>query len=433
MDEKLKKSLMETYKNKFKINKFVPGKSTVPVSGKVFDEKEILLMTEAVLDGWWTEGRFNNKFEKRLAKFIGVSYCSTVNSGSSANLAALTSLTSRLLGNKAIKKGDEIITVAAGFPTTVNPIIQIGCVPVFVDIELKTLSIETEQLKKALNKKTKAVMIAHTLGNPFDIEKVVKFCKNNNLWLIEDNCDALGSEYKNKRTGTFGDISTLSFYPAHHITTAEGGAILTNNPVLHKIIRSIRDWGRDCWCPTGHDDTCKKRFKWKWKELPDGYDHKYVYSHVGYNFKMTDIQAACGLAQMDKLEKFIIQRQRNYNILKEKLSKFDNYFYIAEPTKSSKPSWFGLLMTLKDGCGFSRENFMEYLNSKKIGTRLLFAGNITKQPYFVNNKIKFRKVGSLKNTDKVMNDTFWIGVFPGLTKGMIDWIEKSFNDYLKDK
>jgi CDP-4-dehydro-6-deoxyglucose reductase, E1 len=433
MKKELRKEIIKEYKKNFPVKKFIPSQSPVPVSGKIFDEEEMFLMTEAVLDGWWTEGRFNKEFEEKLAKFIGTKYCLTVNSGSSANLAALTALTSPMLGKKAMKKGDEVITVAAGFPTTVNPIIQAGCVPVFVDIEMKTLSIDASQLGKALSKKTKAIFLAHTLGNPFDIEKVMKFCKDNNLWLIEDNCDALGSEYKNKRTGIFGDISTLSFFPAHHITTGEGGAVLTGNPLLYKIIRSIRDWGRDCQCPTGHDDTCKKRFKQKWEKLPDSYDHKYVYSHLGYNLKMTDIQAACGLAQMKKLEKFIGQRKGNYKILKEKLSRYGEYFDIAEPGAGSDPSWFGLPISLKDNCGFSRENFMKYLNRKKIGTRLLFAGNITKQPYFINNKIKYRQIGTLGNTDKVMKKTFWIGVYPGVTKPMTDWVEKSFNDYLKDK
>jgi len=433
MNKKIKENLIKICQNKFKPNKFIPGKSTVPVSGKIFDEEEILLMTEAVLDGWWTEGRFNKEFEEKLAHFIGTKYCSTVNSGSSANLVAFTALTSHLLKERALKKGDEVITVAAGFPTTVAPIIQNGCVPVFIDIEPKTLSIDIKQLSKALSKKTKALIIAHTLGNPFDIDKVLSFCKKHKLWLIEDNCDALGSQYKNKKTGSFGDISTLSFYPAHHITTAEGGAVLTNNPVLHKAIRSIRDWGRDCWCQTGHDDTCKKRFKWKLGNLPYGYDHKYIYSHIGYNLKMTDIQAACGLAQFKKLPAFIKQRRKNYDLLKKKLNKLNNFFEIVEPTQDSKPSWFGFIVTLKDNCKFSREELLEFLNKKKIGTRLLFAGNLIKQPCFTLNKIRFRKIGSLKNTDKIMLNTFWIGVYPGLNEKMLDYIEESFKEFFNQK
>lgn len=433
MDKDLIQAVTKTYKEKFPSKGFVPGESAVPVSGKIFDEQEMLLMVEAVLDGWWTEGRFNKEFEDKLSNFVGTKFCATVNSGSSANLVAFTALTSHLLGKKAIKIGDEVITVASGFPTTINPIIQNGCVPVFLDIEMKTLSINTNQLEKALSSKTRAVFIAHTLGNPFDLESVVEFCKKNGLWFIEDNCDALGSEYAGKKTGTFGDISTISFYPAHHITTGEGGAVLTNNPLLDKIIRSIRDWGRDCWCQTGHDNTCKNRYNWQLGELPKGYDHKYIYSHLGYNLKMTDIQAACGLAQLNKLDGFIKQRRENYKILKEKLSRFSKYFDIVEPTQNSSPSWFGLLITLKETCGFTRQNFIEYLNAKKIGTRLLFAGNITKQPYFINNNIKYRKIGSLPNTDTVMTQTFWIGVYPGITEPMISWIEKAFDDYLKDK
>lgn len=431
MNKETKKAIIKEYKKKFPFKEFISGKSTIPVTGKIFDEKEILLMTEAVLGGWWTEGRMTKEFEKKLAKYIGVKFCSTVNSGSSANLLAVMSLTSHLLGKKRIKKGDEMITVAAGFPTTVNPIIQAGCIPVFIDLDLQTFSADINQLEKALSKKTKAVILAHTLGNPFNIKAVKKFCKKHDLWLVEDNCDALGSLYQGKKTGSFGDISTLSFYPAHQITTAEGGAVLTNNPILNKVIRSLRDWGRDCWCPTGHDDTCKNRFGWKLGKLPPGYDHKYIYSHIGYNFKMTEIQAACGLAQFKKLEIFIKRRKQNYQELEKRLKKFVKYFNIVKPTKNSEPSWFGLLITLKDDCKFIRENLTEYLNKRKIGTRLLFGGNLTKQPYFLNYNIKYRQTGDLKNTERVMKQTFWIGVYPGITKKMTDWIEKSFIDYFK--
>lgn len=429
MDEKLKSSLTKIYKNKFKVKDFVPGHSPVPVSGKIFNEMEILMMTEAVLDGWWTEGKMTKEFEEKLAKYIGVRFCSAVNSGSSANLLAFMALTSHLLGERRIKRGDEVITLAAGFPTTVNPIIQAGCIPVFIDIEMKTLSADTNYLKKALSRKTKAVFLPHTLGNPFEINTVKNFCKKHKLWLIEDNCDALGSLYKGKRTGSFGDISTLSFYPAHHITTAEGGAVFTDNPIINKIIRSLRDWGRDCWCPTGHDDTCKNRFNWQLGNLPKGYDHKYIYSHIGYNLKMTEMQAACGLAQLEKLSGFIIKRRENYLQLNKKLEKFKDYFDVVAATPGSKPSWFGFLINLKKNAGTNREDLLRYLNQKKIGTRLLFAGNFTKQPYFIDNQIKYRKIGQLENTDEIMKNTFWIGVYPGITKEMIKWIETSFTDY----
>ncbi|MDO8566251.1 MAG: lipopolysaccharide biosynthesis protein RfbH [Candidatus Moranbacteria bacterium] len=431
MDTSLKDSIKAEYNKRFPQKKFIPGESVVPVSGKIFDAQEMIGMTEAVLEGWWTEGHVAEEFEKKLAEFVGVKFCTTVNSGSSANLTAFTALTSPWLGEKRIKAGDEVITIAASFPTTVNPIIQNGCVPVFVDIEMKTLSIDTSQMKKALSKKTRAVMVAHTLGNPFEVKKVRDFCKKHRLWFIEDNCDGLGSEYDGQRTGSFGDISTLSFYPAHHISTGEGGAIFTNNALLHKAIRSIRDWGRDCWCPTGKENTCGVRFNWKLGELPQGYDHKYIYSHIGYNLKMTDIQAACGLAQLKKLDSFIRQRRENYASLRKKLAKFHTYFDIVEATEKSKPSWFGLLLTLKDDCGFQRKDFTQYLNTKKIGTRLLFAGNITKQPYFINYQVPYRKIGDLKNTDKVMNQTLWLGVYPGITEEMIDWIAQSFEDYFE--
>lgn len=433
MNSQLANEIKKEYQQRFPAKKFVPGESAVPVSGKVFDEREMLLMIEAVLEGWWTEGHINKEFEDKLAKFIGVRYCSTVNSGSSANLVAFMALTSKILGNKRIKEGDEVITVAAGFPSTVNPIVQAGCIPVFVDVELDTLSIDVKYLEKALSKKTKAVMVAHTLGNPFNLEAVQKFCKKNNLWLIEDNCDALGSTYKGKMTGSFGDVATVSFYPAHHITTAEGGAVFTDNHFINKAVRSFRDWGRDCWCATGRDNTCARRFDWKLGDLPKGYDHKYVYSHIGYNLKMTEIQAACGLAQLEKLDKFVEARKKNYKILAKKLQKFHKIFDVAKPTQGSSPSWFGLLITLKDKCGFIREDLLQYLNSRKIATRLLFAGNLVRQPYFIDYKVKYRKIGSLKNTDKVMTDTFWIGVYPGITDDMVAWIEKTFNDFVLKK
>lgn len=432
MNEKLKRVIISEYKTRFPTKKFIPGQSPVPVSGKIFDERELLKMTEAVMDGWWTEGRLNKEFEEKLAKYVGVKFCSSVNSGSSANFLALMALTSHLLGEKRMKPGDEVITVAAGFPTTINPIIQAGCVPVFVDIELKTLSINVAEMKKALSKKTRAVFIAHTLGNPFDIDAVKSFCKENRLWLIEDNCDALGSTYKGKKTGFFGDISTLSFYPAHHITTAEGGAALTSNPVLHKAIRSLRDWGRDCWCPTGHDDTCKRRFDWQLGKLPKGYDHKYIYSHIGYNLKMTEMQSALGLAQLEKIDNFVKKRKENYKNLKRGLEKFKRYFDVVDPSEKSDPSWFGLLITLKKN-KFNREDLLRFLNGKKIGTRLLFAGNVAKQPYFLNYKVKHKIVGSLENTDYIMRNTFWIGVYPGIDRKMIEYIIESFEEFITNR
>lgn len=431
MNEQLQDGIRKEYAERFPVKAFIPGQSTVPVSGKVFDAEEMVGMTEAILEGWWTEGHITEEFEKKLAAFVGATFCTTVNSGSSANLAAFTALTSPWLGAKRIRPGDEVITVAASFPTTVNPIVQNGCIPVFVDVELKTMSIDIAQMEQALSPKTRAVMVAHTLGNPFEVKKVQEFCKKNNLWFIEDNCDGLGSEYGGKRTGSFGDISTLSFYPAHHITTGEGGAIFTNNALLNKAIRSVRDWGRDCWCPTGKENTCGIRFDWKLGGLPKGYDHKYMYSHVGYNLKMTDVQAACGVAQLEKLNGFIEKRRSNYTMLRERLLPFGKYFDMVEATEGSNPSWFGLLITLKEDCGFVREDLMQYLNTRKIGTRLLFAGNITKQPYFLHYKIPYRQIGDLRNTDIVMTRTFWIGVYPGLTTPMMDWVVQSFGDYLK--
>lgn len=431
MRKDLEEIIRKDYQERFPKKEFVPGESVVPVSGKFFDEQELLRMTEAVLEGWWTEGHMTKEFEEKLAQYLGVKFCTTVNSGSSANLVAFSALTSTLLGKRRIKEGDEVITVAAGFPTTINPIIQNGCVPVFVDVELETLSIDVSQLEAARSEKTRAVMVAHTLGNPFNVEKVAAFCKKHDLWFIEDNCDGLGSEYDGQKTGSFGDISTLSFYPAHHITTAEGGAVFTNSALLNKIIRSFRDWGRDCWCPTGKDNTCGTRFGWQLGALPKGYDHKYTYSHIGYNLKMTEIQAACGLAQLEKLPVFVEKRKENYKLLREKLEKFSQYFSFVEAIEKSDPSWFGFLITVKDGAPFSREDFLQYLNEKKIATRLLFAGNITRQPYFVNYDVSYRKIGELKNSDKVMTDTFWIGTFPGITEGMIEYIEKSFGQYIE--
>ena len=430
MNKKLRQALLGEYKAKFLPKKFVPGQSFVPVSGKVFDEQEILAATEAVLDGWWTEGRFSDLFEEKISKWLGVKHAILVNSGSSANLLALTALKSSQLGDRKLNAGDEVITVATGFPTTVNPIVQNGFLPVFVDVELGHYNASPMAIKKAIGKKTKAIILAHTLGNPFDLEAITKLCRDHKLWLIEDNCDALGSKYNGKRTGTFGNISTGSFYPAHHITTGEGGALFTDDLLLNKIIRSMRDWGRDCWCKTGHDNTCGKRFDGQFGNLPRGYDHKYVYSEMGYNLKLTDMQAALGLAQMEKLDGFIEKRKENFNILYNGLKKYKKYFILPSWLENAAPSWFGFLLTVKTGAPFNRDQIIKYLQTKKIGTRYLFAGNLTKQPYFINNKIKYRIVGGLKNTDLVMKNTFWIGCYPGLTKEMLEYVVASFDSFL---
>jgi CDP-6-deoxy-D-xylo-4-hexulose-3-dehydrase len=398
---------------------FISGKTIVPPSGKLIGAEELQMMVEASLDGWLTTGRFNDAFEDRLAKFLGVKHLITVNSGSSANLVAFNTLTSPKLGDRAIKPGDEVIGVAAGFPTTVNPILQFGAVPVFVDIELGTYNVDVTQLEAAIGPKTKAIMLAHTLGNPYNLEVVMSICKKYNLWLVEDCCDALGSTYEGKLVGTFGDIGTLSFYPAHHITMGEGGAVFTNNADLKKIAESFRDWGRDCYCPPGKDNTCGKRFCWKMGTLPEGYDHKYTYSHLGYNLKITDMQAACGLAQLEKASVFIQKRKDNFKFLRDRLVSCEEFLLLPEATSNSEPSWFGFPITLKDNSPVSRLELLQYLEEKKVGTRLLFAGNLTRQPYMVDRK--YRVSGNLTNTDVVMNNTFWIGVQPALTTEMLDY------------
>ena len=402
---------------------FEPGKTVIPPAGKVIGAKEMQLMVEASLDGWLTTGHFNDKFEARLAKFLGVKHLITVNSGSSANLVAFNTLTSPKLGARAIQPGDEVIGVAAGFPTTVNPILQFGAVPVFVDVELGTYNIDATKIEAAITSKTKAIMLAHTLGNPYNLDVIVALCKKHRLWLIEDCCDALGSTYDGKLVGTFGDIGTLSFYPAHHITMGEGGAVFTNNDDLKQIAESFRDWGRDCYCAPGKDNTCNKRFCWKLGDLPQGYDHKYTYTHLGYNLKITDMQAACGLAQMDRLEGFIEARKRNFAYLKNRLKSCEEFLILPEATPNSDPSWFGFPMTLRPAANVDRVQLLTYLDQEKIGTRLLFAGNLTRQPYMIGRN--YRVSGELVNTDHVMNDTFWIGVYPGLTQEMLDFsVEK---------
>lgn len=399
---------------------FVPGESAVPVSGKVIGTKELQLMVDASLDGWLTTGRFNAMFEQRLADFVGVKHAITVNSGSSANLVAFSTLTSPRLGARAIKPGDEVIGVAAGFPTTVNPILQFGAVPVFVDVELATHNIDASKIEAAISPKTRAIMLAHSLGNPFNLDVVTELCRKHNLWLVEDCCDALGASYNGQMVGTFGDIATLSFYPAHHITMGEGGAVFTNNAELKLIAESFRDWGRDCYCAPGKDNTCNKRFCWKLGELPEGYDHKYTYSHLGYNLKITDMQAACALAQMDRLEEFIAARRANFAYLGERLQSCAEFLHLPEATPNSDPSWFGFLMTLKESAGVKRNDLIAYLEQNRIGTRLLFAGNLTRQPYMIGRN--FRVSGDLPNTDVVMNRSFWVGVYPGLDEAMLDHI-----------
>ena len=406
---------------------FKPNRSTIPPSGKVIGATELKYMVDASLDGWLTTGRFNRKFEKQLSEFIGIKHLITVNSGSSANLVAFSTLTSPRLGDRSIKKGDEVIGVAAGFPTTVNPIVQFGAIPVFVDVDLKTHNINADLIEDAISPKTKAIMLAHTLGNPFNLKKVRELCDKYNLWLVEDCCDALGAEYNGQHVGTFGDISTCSFYPAHHITMGEGGAVFTNNSELVAIAESFRDWGRDCYCKPGCDDTCGKRFNQKLGGLPQGYDHKYTYSHLGYNLKISDIQAACGLAQMKRLPKFIEKRNENFDYLKNRLSTLTDFLEFTEATDNSTPSWFGFPVTVRDATNVNRVDLIKYLDQYKIGTRLLFAGNLTRQPYFKN--IEYRISGDLINTDITMNQTLWLGVYPGLEKRQLNYIAEKLKDF----
>lgn len=428
MDESLKKLIKNHCQKTFKKQKFIPESSPIPVSGKIFDQHEFLLGVEAVLDGWWTEGRFGEEFEKQFSKFLGVRYVSLVNSGSSANLAAFSALTSSVLKKRALKPGDEVITAATGFPTTVNPIIIKNCVPFFLDCDVATRNVTFKDVKKALTKKTKAIMIAHTLGNPFELDKITQFAKENNLWLIEDCCDALGSTYDGKLVGTFGDISTFSFYPAHQITMGEGGAVVTNNPWLHRAIRQFRDWGRDCWCDTGKDNTCGRRFGWKLGDLPFGYDHKYIYSQIGYNLKLTDMQAAIGVAQLQKLPQFVEKRKYNFKKLLKGLKKYEKYFIFPKWEKKADPCWFGFMLVVADTAPFTRLDIVTFLESKKIATRSLFAGNLLRHPAYKN--IKYRKLGKLTNSDIIMNNGFWIGIYPGITDEMIDYILSQFKEFL---
>jgi CDP-6-deoxy-D-xylo-4-hexulose-3-dehydrase len=399
---------------------FVATESPVPVSGKVIDASDIQAVVDSALDGWFTTGRFAKDFERKLARFVGLRSASLVNSGSSANLLAVSALTSSKLGDRRLKPGDEVITVAAGFPTTVNPIIQNRLIPVFVDVTLPTYEVDVTQLEAALSPRTRAIVIAHTLGNVFDAESVAAFAKKHDLWLIEDCCDALGSTLNGKKVGTFGDIATVSFYPAHHITMGEGGAVLTNKPALQVLIESFRDWGRDCWCEPGKDNTCGKRFDWQLGELPCGFDHKYTYSHIGYNLKATDMQAALGASQIEKLSHFIERRKENFWILRAALDRYSNVLMLPEATPNSDPSWFGFPIAIREGAPFTRDELVRRLEVNNIGTRLLFAGNIVRQPAFAD--VEYRVVGDLKNTDFIMRNVFWVGVYPGLTKPMLDFV-----------
>ena len=422
--------------------RFEPGKSSVPITGRVYGPEEMECLVDAALDFWLTTGRFNRAFEGRLADFLGVKHVLTTNSGSSANLLAISALTSVKLEDRRLRPGDEVITVAAGFPTTVNPIIQNGLVPVFVDVDIPTYNIEPDLIEAAMSEKTRAIMLAHTLGNPFDVSEVLRVARKYDLWIVEDCCDALGSTYDvdpslasssssltpTNKCGTFGHISTFSFYPAHHITMGEGGAVATNDSQLKRIIESFRDWGRDCWCSPGDDNTCKHRFDWQLGDLPKGYDHKYIYSHMGYNLKITDMQAAVGLTQMDKLEEFIRIRQRNFGLLTQGLQKFEEFFILPQATPNSIPSWFGYPITIRQDTGFQRQKLLQHLNENRIGTRLLFGGNLIRQPYF-KEKV-YRINGDLMNTEKILNDTFWIGVYPRIAESMIEFVVAKIGEFI---
>ena len=407
---------------------FVPGETPVPVSGKVFDGDDVRNLVDASLDFWLTTGRFAHDFEISLAAFVGVKHATLANSGSSANLLALTALTSEKRGDRRLRPGDEVITCAAGFPTTVNPILQCGLVPVFVDVRLPTYDVDATALSEAVGPRTRAIMLAHTLGNPFDVDGILAVARRHGLILIEDCCDALGAEYHGRKVGTFGDLATLSFYPAHHITTGEGGAVLTSDSGLRKIVESFRDWGRDCWCPTGAADTCGRRFDWQLGDLPHGYDHKYIYTHIGYNLKMTDMQAAVGAAQMRKLPGFIARRRENFTYLRARLANLEEQLVLPEATPGSSPSWFGFPVTLRDDARASRVEVIRFLESRKIGTRLLFGGNLLRQPAY--RDVPHRRVGDLSQADRVMERTFWLGVYPGLTRQMLDYVADSLFEIL---
>ena len=408
---------------------FVPGTTAIGYAGRVYDAEEMVNLVESSLDFWLTAGRFASRFETRLASMYGVRSASLVNSGSSANLVAFSALTSHTWEERRIKAGDEVITVAAGFPTTVFPMLQFGAVPVFVDVTLPTYNIDVARLEEALSPRTRAVMVAHTLGNPFDLDAVTELCRKHDLWLVEDNCDANGSLYRGRKTGSFGDLATLSFYPPHHMTMGEGGAVLSNSPTMMRVVNSFRDWGRDCWCDPGKDNTCGKRFAWQLGDLPSGYDHKYTFTHLGYNLKVTDMQAAVGVAQLEKLEGFGQARRDNWNFYRQAFDDLGEFFVLPEPTPHSDPSWFGFVLTIRDGAPFTRDQIVQHLESKKIQTRMLFAGNLVRQPaitqWIAERPGSYRIVGELTNTDAIMNRTFWIGVYPGLTAPMRDYVAET--------
>ncbi len=432
-EEQIRKEIFEKVKQLYALKKreaFIPGTTPVSYAGRVYDEKELISLVDASLDFWLTTGRYADQFEKDLAAFLDVKYCLLTNSGSSANLLALSALTSPKLGEKRLGPGDEVITTACGFPTTLNPILQNDLVPVFLDVELGTYNIQADRIEAALSDRTKAIMIPHTLGNPADLDTIMKIVKEHDLWFVEDNCDALGSRYHGKFTGTFGHISTFSFYPAHHITMGEGGAVCTDDPALRKIIASFRDWGRDCWCDPGCDNSCRKRFDWQLGDLPHGYDHKYIYSHIGYNLKVTDMQAAIGVEQLGKLPGFIKKRKENFAVLFDGLKKYQNYFILPEPTAHSEPSWFGFPIIVREDAPFTRDDIVRCLESGRIATRMLFGGNLIKQPAYA--EMKYRAPDELVNTDLVMNNLFWIGVYPGLSEEMLRYVLGTFDRFVSD-
>lgn len=429
--QKFRDLIPEYFQTKWPKHEFVPGESSVPVSGKVFDEEDLEFLLEACLDFWLTEGRFTDEFEKKFKKWFGLKVCALVNSGSSANLVALSTLTSPQLGDRRLKPEDEVITTAEGFPTTVNPIIQNRCKPVVLDAHIPTYNIDTTLLEEAVSEKTKAIMIAHTLGNPFNLDEVMRVAEKYNLWVIEDCCDAVGAEYNGQKVGTFGDLATVSFYPAHHITMGEGGAVLSKHAKLKRIIESFRDWGRDCWCSPGEENTCGKRFEWQLGELPYGYDHKYIYSHVGYNLKLTDMQAAVGVSQLKKLDRFIETRRKNYTYLRSKMEAFEEYLILPEATSNSRPSWFGFPVTVKEDAPFTRNQLVQKFESNKIATRLLFGGNLLRQPAYED--IEFRVVGETTNAERIMNQTLWLGVYPGLGKPQFDYMADKVKELIDSK
>lgn len=428
---KIKELVRAYYQEAFREQPFVPGETPVPVSGRVFDADEIIHLVEASLDCWLTTGRFAAQFEREFAQLFGLRHAILCNSGSSANLLAVSALTSPKLGERRLKPGDEVITVAAGFPTTVNAILHNSLVPVFLDIELGTYNLDVSYLEEAIGPRTRAIMLAHTLGNPFNLDAVQDVVRRHNLWLIEDNCDALGSTYRNKLTGTFGDLATVSFYPAHHITMGEGGCVITNESFLKTLVESFRDWGRDCWCDPGRDNTCGKRFDWQLCDLPNGYDHKYTYSHIGYNLKATDMQAAVGVAQLKKLPAFIKKRQENFQCLYDGLKALEESLILPQTTPTSSPSWFGFPITVREDAAFTRYELVRHLEDRKIATRQLFGGNLTRQPAYQG--VPYRVVGDLHNSDQVMNHTFWIGVYPGLTKEMAEYVIAQFHQFVSQR